>query len=564
MPSVVRAWIIALAVALALGGCAPATAPIGSTAPQPAEAARKRVIAVVLGDVYTVSSFLADGTAGQNNPGIAEIEKLLNEGLTVLSGPTRVARLAERVPTTENGLWHVLPDGTMEMTWRLRSNAMWHDGTPVTAEDFLFSAQLATDNDLAVARNPIYRHVESVTAPDAQTVVAKWRSPYIEADQLFGGGNSLPLPRHLLEEPYRASKDAFLQLPFWNAGYVGTGAFRLRTFEPSSHLIVEVNDQYVLGRPKLQEIEVRFIPDAQTAVANLMSGASEIIMGRGFSLEQGLTTRDQWREGKIDIEFSEGGPMLGPQFINPNPAIIADLRFRRALLQAINRQELADTLQGGLVGVKHSLLPANDPTYAEAENRAVRYEYDPRRATQTIEELGYTRGLEGFVRDANGRTLAVPMVSSPTQLYVRIGLVVADMWKQIGIEGRPTEIPAAQRSDLQLRTTFPGFEIVNQGSGISSVPTITAAETPLPENNYRGRNRSRYVNADLENLITRYTVTIPMRERVEILGDIVHHLTDNVVYLHLFHGGAAMAIGNRLVNVNAAQNTSNGYEWDVR
>jgi len=256
--------------------------------------------------------------------------------------------------------------------------------------------------------------------------------------------------------------------------------------------------------------------------------------------------------------------MLGPQFINPNPGIIADVRFRRALLHGIDRQELADTLQGGLVGVKHSLLPANDPTYAEAEKRVVGYEFDPRRATQMIEDLGYTRGSDGVFKDASGQTLAVPMVSSPTQLYVRIGLVVADMWKQIGVEGRPTEIPAAQRSDLQLRTTFPGFEIVNQGSGISTLETVTAAETPLPENGYRGRNRSRYVNADLETLIARYTVTIPMRERVEILGDIVHHLTDNLVYLHLFYGGAAMAIGNRLVNVNAAQNTSNGYEWDVR
>jgi len=249
MVSPKRAWIIALAATLAVVACAPATAPVGSTAPQPGEAARKRVIAVVLGDVYTVSSFLADGTAGQNNPGIAEVEKLLNEGLTVLNGPTRVARLAEQVPATENGLWKVFPDGTMEITWKIRPNATWHDGTPVTAEDFVFSSQLATDNDLAVAHNPIYRYVESITAPNAETLVAKWRSPYIEADQLFGGGNSLPLPRHLLEGPYRASRDSFLLLPFWNAGYVGTGAFRLRTFEPSSHLVVEVNDQYVsVGR----------------------------------------------------------------------------------------------------------------------------------------------------------------------------------------------------------------------------------------------------------------------------------------------------------------------------
>jgi ABC-type transport system substrate-binding protein len=156
------------------------------------------------------------------------------------------------------------------------------------------------------------------------------------------------------------------------------------------------------------------------------------------------------------------------------------------------------------------------------------------------------------------------MVSSPTALYVNIGLVVADMWKAIGLEGRPTEIPAAQRSNVELRTTFPGFEIVNQGSGISSLETIKAVEVPLPENQYRGRNRSRYINPQLEQMIDRYIVTIPMGERVQILGDIVHHLTDNLVYLHLFYSGTAMAISNRLVNVTAAQSAANAYQWDTK
>lgn len=543
--------------------CAPAASGPSSSQAAAPPAAKKRVVAAALGDVITVSSFLADGTAGTNHPGITESEKLLNEGLTLLVGGVREARLAEAVPTTENGLWKVLPDGKMEMTWKIREGALWHDGTPFTAEDVVFSSKVATDRDLAVARSPHYAFVDSVEAPDLRTVLVRWKSPYIDADMLFGGGNSLPLPRHLLQEPYQSNHENFTQIPFWTREFIGTGPYKLRLWEPSGHLIVEANDRYVLGRPKVDEIEIRFIPSLTTAVANVLSGTVELTLGRGFALETAQTTREQWREGKIDVEFG-GGAMLGPQCLNPNPAIISDVRFRRALLHALDREDLAVGLQGGLVGVAHSGLPADDPTHTSVQPRVVRYDYDPRRATQLVEELGYTKGADGLFKDAAGQTLTVPIISSNTELYVRAGLSVANMWKQIGVEGQPSVVPDARRNDVEFRATFPGFEIGNQGSTISSLNTIRASEVPLPENQFRGRNRTRYVNAELETMIDRYYATVPMRERLDILGSIVNHLTSNVAYLHLFYGGSAMAIGNRLVNVTAAKNTANSYEWDVR
>jgi peptide/nickel transport system substrate-binding protein len=367
----------------------------------------------------------------------------------------------------------------------------------------------------------------------------------------------------VLLDPYLSSKETFVQLPFWNREYVGTGAYRLREWEPSSHLIAVANEQYPLGRPKIDEIEVRFVPSLTTAVANVLAGTAEMTLGRGFSIDQSLSLRDQWRDGKVEIIFGNGS-MLGPQFLNPNPAIIADARFRRALLHGLDRQELADSLQGGLVGIAHSGLPPDDPTYADAEKGVVRYEYDPRKAMQMIADLGYSRGDDGLFRDPAGQTLSVPLISSSTDLYVRTGLAVADLMRRIGVEGRPGVVPDARETDREFRATFPGFEIVSQGSSITSLNTIKAVEVPLPENQFRGRNRSRYVNAELEAMVDRYYTTVPMGERMQILGQIVNHLTSNAVYLHLFHGGNAMAIGNRLVNVSAMKNTANAFEWDVK
>src|SRR5436190_17285064 len=60
-------------------------------------------------------------------------------------------RLAEKIPSVADGDWTLLPDGGMEVTWKLRSNALWHDGTPLTAEDFVFGFQVVKDPELAVA-----------------------------------------------------------------------------------------------------------------------------------------------------------------------------------------------------------------------------------------------------------------------------------------------------------------------------------------------------------------------------------------------------------------------------
>src|SRR5439155_11827249 len=124
--------------------------------------------------------------------------------------------------------------------------------------------------------------IDTVEAPDAQTITVKWKQPFINADTLFAPNsqNSLatPLPRHILEKPFTDDKTNFLQLPYWNVEFVGTGAFQVKEFVPDTNLILTANDRYVLGRPKIDEIEAKFIPDANTILAILLGGQVDVIM----------------------------------------------------------------------------------------------------------------------------------------------------------------------------------------------------------------------------------------------------------------------------------------------
>ena len=325
-------------------------------------------------------------------PGGRLLEMLTNAALTELGAEAKLQPLlAEAVPSLENGLWKLFPDGKMETTWTIKPNARWHDGAPLTADDFVFTAAVDQDKDIPVLRPLGYTWVEQVRAADSRTVTVTWSAPYIDADTMFTGAFASPLPRHLLEEPFLRDKTAFLALPFWSQEFVGTGPFRMRQFNPGASVAIEANNDYALGRPKLDEIEVRFILDPNTLVTNLLAGSVELTLGRGFAVENALQLRDQWRDGNM-LFRPRSWIALHPQFIGPNPPIVTDLRLRQALMYGTERQQLVDTLQGGLGGVAHIFLGPGEPEFAEVQDSPVKYEYDPARAIRMIESLATPEG----------------------------------------------------------------------------------------------------------------------------------------------------------------------------
>jgi peptide/nickel transport system substrate-binding protein len=210
----------------------------------------------------------------------------------------RRAALAEAVPTLENGLWRLLPDGQMGLVWRIRQGAQWHDGTAFTADDLLFTMEVAQEPTLPEFRSGAggaFELIDRVTAVDPQTISVTWKTPFIRADGLFSTGLegfAEPLPRHLLGALLGDNRETFLQSSYWTREYIGLGPYKLREWAPGSHLTLDANDRYVLGRPKIDEMQVRFVLDANTLSANLLAGAVEVTLGTGLSLEQSLEVRD--------------------------------------------------------------------------------------------------------------------------------------------------------------------------------------------------------------------------------------------------------------------------------
>ncbi len=568
-----RLWTsILVCCALLAGACAAPSRPAGdlptSGAAVTQRATPKRLTAAIRGYPKSVSVAIDAAGAG-STAGLRNVEQMLNDGFAVLDNEGRLQpRLAEAVPSIENGLWKLFPDGQMETTWRIREGGVWQDGVPFTADDVLFTATVARDRQLTILQEPAFDAIASIEAPDRRTVVVRWSKPYIEADNLLSSTRSssiLPMPRHLLQDAYNDDRASFTQLRYWGPEFVGTGPFKVREHVLDSHLVVTANDRYLLGRPKIDEIEIRFVGDFSVMVANVLAGAVEMTLGRGLSLEQGMEASARWREGRMEYALTNILALF-PQFVNPSPAVVADLSFRRALVHALDRRQLSDSLQAGVSPVAHVPLVPNSPEALATEASAVRYEYDPARAIQLIGGLGYTRGADGLFRDASGQPLTVKIQTTQDDLREKMLPVIGDFWRQAGVTTEPVLISRQLSSDRQVRSEFASFDFTRQPNDLTR---YHSSQAPLAENNYRGSNRTRYRSPELDALIDRYLVTVPRDERYRVLGQLVHHITDQLVIMGLFFIAEPALISNRITNITSikgdeAQHTWNVHAWDVR
>jgi len=514
-----------------------------------------------------------------NRSGVDTLQALTHAGLSIVDGQgVRVAQLAEAVPTVENGLWKVFSDGRMETTWRIKSGALWHDGTPVTTDDLLFTAALARDHDLPRFADTDFQYVEAVEASDSRTVTVQWAKPFIGADGMFAAGFAYPLPKHLLETAHRDSKPGFMDLRYWSDEYVGAGPFRVDQWERGRHILLAAFNQYVLGRPKIDLLEVRLIPDGNALVASLLSGVIDLTLGRSISVEQAVQVTAQWQDGRVVIT-PQNLVRLYWQFLNPTPRAILDVRFRRALLTAIDREEMAEAFQGGMAPASYSYLYPGQAQYQQLEAGLPRYDYNPARAAAELENLGYSKGPDGILHDAFGRPLALDLLVSTGggDTNVRSTFAVADYWKRIAIDANVAiltdQLGGSER--LKYEATWPGFTLTRSFNDAEGISSLHSTQARLPEKGYNGQNKGNYLNAELDSLIDRYFATIPAQERVRILGQIAQHISDQLTVFPLFYGAEPSVVSNRLSNVGPRPNGPsiqqysqtqawNAHEWDVR
>ena len=178
-----RALALFLGSVMLLAACAPQSAPTiargGDTAGAPPPSTPKVLRLGTLREPSTgIALFAGSGTMA------AQHAWMFHDGLAALDDKGNLQpRIAAKIPTLADGDWKVDPDGSMDVTWTLRPNVAWHDGVPVTADDFVFGIEVAKDPAVALPRTGQVQLIKGITAPDPQTVVVSWSAPYFGANR---------------------------------------------------------------------------------------------------------------------------------------------------------------------------------------------------------------------------------------------------------------------------------------------------------------------------------------------------------------------------------------------
>jgi peptide/nickel transport system substrate-binding protein len=479
--------------------------------------------------------------------------------------------LAEALPQLHTDTWRVLPDGRMETSYRLKPNLVWHDGHPLSAEDFVFGWRVYTDPQLAVPNEAPQSLMEEVLAPDARTIVFRWRRLYPDANAL--GRDFQALPRHILESVHaQSTPDAFLNHQFWTTEYVGLGPYRLHQWELGALLEGVAFDGHVLGRPKIERIIVRYIGDVNTALANLVSGSVDFASDRALQFEQGYLLKQDWVSSKQGVVISTPiqtrftHVQLRPDLVNPRALL--DLRVRKALAHSIDRAALNEGLFYGEGVMSDTYIVPYVPYFADVERAITRYPYDVRRTEQFMQEAGFSKGADSTFVSAAGERFNPQLMGLSTGLQQKELAIMTDTWQRAGIDIQPRVLPLAQMRDGQVRSTFPALYTAGNGAEEKTLGQWSTSGIGSPENRWVGGNRGGWSNPEYDRLWEAFNTTLDRTERNQQVVQMMKVLSDEVGVLILFNsidvtahaaalqGPHPMAIDD-LVNWNV-------HEWEFR
>jgi len=478
--------------------------------------------------------------------------------------------LAERLPEANTESWRVFMDGRMETTWRLRPNLTWHDGTPLVAEDFVFAWRVFVDPEITGLFTPTPQNLmEEVIAPDPRTVVIRWARPFPDAAAI-AMNRYQPLPRHILEEPYlQRQPDAFAAVPYWTREFVGLGPFRVERWEPGAGIDGVAFDGHALGRPKIDRLRLLFISDANTVVANLLSGSAHVTMDDVIRLQQGTILKREWAP-------NDGGTVLlspaqtryvqvqfRPEVVSPRAVL--DARVRKALIHSLDKKELADALLEGEGIVAHTMISPLRENYEEVDRAVTKYLFDARRAEALMAEAEFARTADGTYMSVSGERFSPELRAIAGGLDEQELSALTDLLRRAGFDVRPFVVAPAQATDGQFVATFPAFSTANTGT-TSDTPLVKlwTGRIPRPENRWTGSALGGWSNPEYDRFYDAYNTTLDRGERNNVVLQMMKLVSDEVPTLPLYYNFRVDAHVADLQGPRAANEVWNVHEWRFR
>ena len=458
--------------------------------------------------------------------------------------------LAAEVPSVENG--GVSKDG-LTITYKLKKGVKWSDGQPFTSADVKFTWEALINPKNLVKSRSGYELIESVETPDDHTAVVKYKEYYAPYLTRFAP----VLPKHILGKLENMNDAPYNRMP------VGTGPFKVTEWVSGDHITMVKNPLYrEADKVRIDKLFFKIIPSREVGIAQIQAGdidgvwdlieAQIPMMEKNpevtLSLSSALVSERLIMNHSTPVAPNNGNPDY------PHP-ILADLKVRQAIQNAINKQQIIDKLLYGKAQSGTTEIPAG-----WAHNPDVKpTEYNPKKAMQLLDEAGWKPGSDG-IRQKEGTRLRLKITTTTgNKLREMVEQVLVAQMKAVGIEFYIENVPSSVlfgswandadrkkgRYDILMYTTGPGIDPHQQYEGYFHSKNI-----PTEANGGSGYNYTRHRDAKLDKWLELAGKAPSMEKRAEAYRKAQERVAEIVPHIYLY----------RRVNVHVFRNNVKGWK----
>ena len=349
-----------------------------------------------------------------------------SQGPTLIAASKIYQGLLQYSPTLEPmpllaKAWGISTD-RRTYTFTLQDGVVWHDGTPMTADDVLFSI-MKFHMELSPRSRAVFNRIKAATSPDPRTVLLTLDAPFEPFLLMFDVTTAAIMPKHIYDAP-GATAAEYRNNPA-NQTPIGTGPFKFAEWQRGNFIRLVRHDKYWKpGQPYLDEIIFRVVPDSQSRGLALQTG--QVIMTAANDIEPFDVPRFR-EQPNLDVT-TKGWEFFSPLMwieLNHRVKPLNDVRVRQAISHAIDREFVLRRLWFGVGKVATGPIASTTRFYDKAAHLPG---YDPKRAAALLDEAGLKPNAQGIRLTIKHLTLPYGEVWTRLSEYMRTAL------KAVGIE----------------------------------------------------------------------------------------------------------------------------------
>jgi len=405
--------------------------------------------------------------------------------------------------------WEI-PD-PLTYIFHLRRGVRFANGQPLTARDVKWTFDSLINGKIRSAKAATFASVSRIDSTDDYTIIFHLKQPFASLLWNLSGAAGIV--------PYGSGED-------FNRDPIGSGPFRFVSAAQDKNLIVERNPDYWATPAKLERVEFKVIPDATTRALELRKQSADVAINALTADTVVALERDR------DLTVMEApGTIYAYIALNLRDPILKDVRVRRAIAYAINREPIIHYLLRDQARPAYSILP---PQHWAYDGDVMRYPHDPERARELLDAAGYPA--------KNGVRFHITMKTSTEESTRLLAAVLQQQLREVGIA---LDIRSFESATFLADVTKGAYQIHslrwiggNQDPDIFENLFATASFAP------RRANRTFYSNARVDELIREGRSTLDQQKRKAIYDEIQVIVAEDLPYINLWY------LDNVLVHTN--------------